>query len=165
MPGGKVARERLPSAWLSYAVAGVAGAIALGLIAGSDVMALIPGLYGLEVSVDARAPIGWGLHLVHGGLFAVGFAAFLDTEALGGYRGSPIALTGLGVGYAGLLWVLGWSIVGPALLATMTGFGSVSDVPVWDLAGLAGHIVYGLAIGPARAAITNVPRDEAGAGA
>lgn len=135
----------IPSNWLSYAVAGVAGAVAIGSMVGSDALALIPSLYGLEGTVEAHAPIGWGIHLVHGAVFAVVFAILV--ERLGVDEGSWLAITGLGLVYAFLLWGVGWSIVGPAWLeAAVDFFGS--GEPTFDAAALVGHLVYGLAIGP-----------------
>lgn len=144
-----------PDGWLSFAIAGAAGAIALGLVVGNDTLVLVAGLYGAEGSREASILIGWAVHVLHGVVFGVAFARLLDAVGSSGIESSWLRSTGWGLAYATTLWLVGWSLVGPVWLAAVTNF--PADIPTWDVAALAGHVVYGLAIGPARVAIRTPP--------
>jgi hypothetical protein len=128
------------------AIAGAIGAIGLGLIVGNGAMRLVAGLYGAE-----GTSLGWILHIFHGIVFAVALGAIVRRKGVGPETGSraPFAI---GLAFAGLLWVVGWSVIGPEWLRFIIGFGS--GAPSWNLSGFLGHMVYGLAVGAGLFAMT-----------
>lgn len=135
-----------PPGWLAFAAAGVAGAGVLGVLVGNGAMALIAGLYAFVGPWVEGAAIGWGLHLVHGAVFAVLFGFGLDRMSGQATSLPPWKLATAGLVFAGALWLVGWSVVGPRLLEVVIDFGDGG--PSWDGVALLGHALYGLAIGP-----------------
>jgi len=133
--------------WSPIAIAGAIGAIGLGLIVGNGAMGLIAALYGAE-----GALLGWIFHIVHGIVFAVALGAIVRRKGVEPEKGPRVPFA-IGLAFAGLLWVVGWSLIGPEWLRFIIDFGS--GAPSWDLSGFIGHIVYGLAVGAGLFAMTN----------
>ncbi|WP_331235281.1 histidine kinase [Natronorarus salvus] len=146
--------------WLGGALGGAIGAVGFGALAflldPEFLEATVPGLYGVE----AATGIGVALHLVHGAVLGLVFAAILGSDAFARTVGEEPVLgdtaatvrAGLaGLAYGVAIWALLPVVVVPLWAA---GTGIEAEVPTLALESLLGHVVYGLLLGATYAAVT-----------
>jgi len=132
--------------WQSGALAGFVATVVTGLMTTLTdfgvVWRSVAGLYGLEEFLVA----GWVVHLVHGTLFGIGFAALLSDPGL--YRLSDWAWKTVlaGVVYGLVLAVAGAGFIMPVWLA-LVGFTAAPPTPNVTTSLLAWHLVYGVVLG------------------
>jgi len=137
--------------------AGVAGGLVGGLVFGAMMSVMtppvlemgIPAMYGIEGPAGA---IGWAIHMSHGAVIALGFAAIAGlkpdvSESIG-------TSLGVGAGYGLLVWVALAVIVMPIWLGAV-GFGGAPPLPNIGVESLVGHVVYGVVLGGVYAAVAN----------
>lgn len=127
--------------WFGAAVGGLLGAAVFGAMMHAmmtDVIVMmIPAMYGLAPG----ATTGWAIHLVHGVIFGLVYAALVTPAAVRQYAGRPT--TGLGVGavYGLLVWVVAAAVIMPIWL------GMPEMVPDLNPMSAIGHVVFGAVLG------------------
>jgi hypothetical protein len=138
--------------WGRAAVAGVVATVAFGALqhatGGSGaIRAAFPALYGLGPSLA----VGWLVHLFHGAVLGVGYAAVVSAPPL---RDRAAGLGGgvaLGAAYGVVTTVaLAWLLM-PVWLGAV-GFPQAPPVPNVGANSLVGHLVYGVVLGALYAA-------------
>jgi uncharacterized membrane protein YagU involved in acid resistance len=107
----------------------------------------IPALYTL--APPPSGALGWIVHLSHGAVFGVGFAALA--------RAVPVEFTtprsaGVGVAYGAALWVVAAGLLMPVWLQVV-GFSQAPPVPNFALPSLLWHAVFGVVLGAAYPAV------------
>ncbi|WP_430504110.1 DUF6789 family protein [Haloparvum sp. PAK95] len=132
-------------AWKGGVLAGIAGGVVMGAML-SVMMApvlemAIPSLYGIAGPAGA---VGWVIHVSHGAVLGVAFAAILQTKP--GVGGSIGKSAGAGAAYGVGIWVVLAAIVMPVWLGTV-GFGGAPSVPNFNPMSLVAHVVYGVVLG------------------
>jgi len=140
-----VGGETIGRTWSGAAVAGLAGGLAFGvLLQAMGTMPTIAALYGSE-----SVAVGWIAHLFHSVVFGLVFAAaVVRTE----YRDADLGtLAAIGAGYGVVLWLVAAAVAMPLWLGAL-GLDAPS-VPNLDAASVAGHLVYGVVLGAAFAAV------------
>ncbi|GAA0543285.1 histidine kinase [Halorubrum ejinorense] len=137
--------------------AGVVGGLAGALVFGAMMSALTPGV--LEMAIPAMygvggpaGAVGWAIHMGHGAVLGVAFAGIVDlrpelSESIG-------ASLGVGAGYGLLVWVALAVIAMPIWLGAV-GFPGAPPLPNVGVESLVGHVVYGIVLGGAYAAVAN----------
>jgi len=139
--------------WKAGVAGGLAGSIVFGLIMTYLIPApmlavVIPSMYGLA---PPAAPVaGWIIHLSHGAVLGVGFAALLALRpAIGERTGSAL---GAGAAYGLVVWLVLAVFVMPVWLSAV---GSPANPPLPNVSALSaiGHLAYGVALGAAYAAL------------
>lgn len=132
--------------WRAGAAAGFVAAAVMGVaITLTELATLrvaIAGLYGFEGSLLA----GWTVHLLHGTLFGLGFAAILSDPGLYRLTDWWWKTVAAALVYALILAVVGAGFVMPIWLE-FVGVGSVATVPHLTVPLIAWHLVYGLVLG------------------
>ncbi|WP_200531020.1 histidine kinase [Halorubrum sp. LN27] len=137
--------------------AGVAGGLVGGLVFGAMMSIMTPGvlqmgipaMYGIE---GPAGTVGWTIHVSHGAVIGVGFAAIGDLKPdLGGSVGTSL---GVGAGYGLLVWAALAVIVMPIWLGAV-GFPGAPPLPNVGVESLVGHAVYGTVLGGVYAALAN----------
>jgi hypothetical protein len=136
---------RTNQSWRLGVAAGVLGAAAmaalmLGTGARSVLAGAIPGLYGLAPPPTPAA--GLAVHLSHGAVLGVGFAALVGVAGLD----TPRGVVAGGLAYGVLAWVLLAVLVMPLWLGTV-GFPSPPPFPNVAPPSLLWHAVYGTVAG------------------
>jgi len=129
--------------WQEGIVAGVAGgavmAVWLLLVNPRTLVGAIPGLYGLS-----GMGAGWAIHLTHGALFGVVFAALSSSAD------SRSTTIGIGLGFGVVLWFIGAGTIMPIWLQSVGFPGAVGlSVPNLRPPILVAHLVYGAVVGVA----------------
>jgi len=134
--------------WQAGVVGGIAGAAVMGVLVSvmnAAVLAgAIPALYGLSGGIA-----GWVVHLSHGAVLGVAFAALV--RALGGDR-STGTVVGLGLLWGVLAWVGLAALVMPVWLAAV-GFPMAPPFPNFAPPSLLWHAAYGGVLGVAYAGL------------
>lgn len=131
----------VPRHLLAVGVGGIGAGVAMGMainaVTGS--VAVIGALYG------APSPaVGWLTHLFHSVVFAVAFAALLRGSGhLASWRPARRSVA-LGVEFGILLWLFAAGVVMPVWLRAA---GVPATLPNLTLAGLGGHLLWGLVVG------------------
>ena len=129
--------------WQTGTVAGLVGSVVMGVLLTTQmtpvIEAAIPAMYGLEGGLA-----GWIVHVSHGAVLGVGFAAAL--VAANGTDWSLAKTTGAGVAYGVVLWVVLAVLVMPVWLDAI-GFANAPALPNVSPMSLVGHVAYGLATG------------------
>ena len=124
--------------WQAGVIGGIAGSIAFGaMMAMMEPMMLeemIPMMYGLEGGLA-----GWIVHISHGAVLGVVFAAILVVA--GKPDLGPAASAGVGLGYGIVVWAALAVVVMPVWL------GMPEMVPNVDVGSLVGHAIYGVLLG------------------
>lgn len=132
-------------AWQAGVVGGILGSVAFGVLmvamAPAMLEAMIPAMYGLEGGIA-----GWIVHVSHGAILGVVFAAVL--AGAGRPHLGITSAAGAGVVYGLVVWATLAVVVMPVWL------GMPEMVPNLDVGSLVGHVVYGLILGVAYAALT-----------
>lgn len=111
------------------AIAGIVGSAVMGVLLFAqmpDVVEMaIPAMYGVS---GPAVPVGFGMHLVHGAVFGVIFAAALSQPSIGEWATSRLGTLALGVGYGVSLWVVAAVVVMPLWLSAV-GFPAAPPLP------------------------------------
>ncbi|RLM91019.1 histidine kinase [Halobellus sp. Atlit-38R] len=135
------------NAWQYGVVAGVVAAIVMGGLMAMQMRPVlevaIPSMYFLTGGFA-----GFTIHVAHGAVLGVVFAAIASTQA-----DLTIAKsTALGVGYGVVLWIVLAVLVMPIWLSVV---GSPANPPLPNVSvmSLVGHVVYGVVLGGAYAAL------------
>ncbi|MFU8868613.1 histidine kinase [Natronococcus sp.] len=133
--------------WQAGVVGGIVGAIAFGAMMAMQMPAMlemgIPAMYGLEGGLA-----GWIVHVSHGAVLGVVFAAVLAVAGQS-HRGI-VRTTLLGLGYGIVVWAALAVVVMPIWLSAV-GFPMAPPFPNVDVGSLMGHAVYGVVLGAAYA--------------
>jgi len=138
--------------FVSSTLAGVLGTVAFGAlfhaIGETGLMTeMIPALYGLGPSLT----VGWIIHLLHGAVLGVIFAAAVSYSPYSNYLEDTTKSVGLGLGYGVITTVLLAAVLMPVWLGAV-GVEAPSP-PNFDPMGLIGHLIYGAVLGAAYPAI------------
>lgn len=129
--------------------AGVGGGLVGGLVFGVLMSMMVPGVLRMAIPAmyGIQGPaglIGWVLHMSHGAVIGLGFAA------LAGWKPDLVATTGKSVGvgavYGLVVWLLLAVIVMPIWLGAV-GFGGAPPLPNVGMESFVGHLVYGAVLG------------------
>ncbi|WP_336359941.1 histidine kinase [Haladaptatus sp. ZSTT2] len=134
--------------WLGAAVAGLLATLAFGgfqtAMGSSGVIAnALPALYGIQGPALAA---GWGIHLVHGAIFGIVYAAFVSTEPLREYAAKLPTGAVLGIAFSVLQTIVAVGFIMPLWLQAV-GFPAAPPVPNLALSSFIGHAVYGVVLG------------------
>lgn len=131
--------------WPAAIIGGLIASVIMGgmlLMKMRGVLAMaIPAMYGIE---GPALLVGFGLHLFHGAVLALGFAAL--AHVVPGVVDSIGKSLVAGVGYGILVWVVAAAIVMPIWLST-AGFPQAPPLPNFNPMSLIAHIVYGAVLG------------------
>ena len=134
--------------WGVGVVGGIAGATVMAVlmsVMNAAVLAgAIPALYGLSGGIA-----GWVVHLSHGAVLGVVFAAILRAAGEDRAAGS---IVGLGLLWGVITWVALAALVMPVWLSTV-GFPMAPPVPNFAPPSLLWHAVYGGVLGVAYAGL------------
>ena len=134
--------------WQAGVVGGLAGSAVMGILISvmnpAVLEAAMPALYGLSGGVA-----GWVVHLSHGAVLGVTFAAIV--QAAGSDR-SAGAIVGLGLFWGVVTWVGLAALVMPVWLSAV-GFPMAPPFPNFAPPSLLWHVVYGGVLGVGYAAL------------
>lgn len=134
-------------AWQYGVAAGIVAAIAMGALMAMQMRAVlevaIPSMYFLTGGLA-----GFTIHVAHGAVLGVGFAAVAATQTE-----LPMARSAaLGVGYGVVVWLVLAVVVMPIWLSAV-GSPASPPLPNVSATSLVGHVVYGAVLGVAYAAL------------
>jgi hypothetical protein len=131
--------------WQAGVGAGLLGAVAFGavmaVVAPGALTAAIPAMYGLS-----GGAAGTFIHLSHGAILGVAFAAILRARPDFGSNTTRATIAGAVYGVA--LWLALAAFVMPVWLSTV-GFAGAPPLPSLDPISLVGHVLYGIVLGAA----------------
>ncbi|WP_254279892.1 histidine kinase [Haloarcula marina] len=134
--------------WQAGVVGGIAGAAVMAVLISvmnpGVLTGAIPGLYGLSGGVA-----GWAVHLSHGAVLGVVFAAVVESGIVDRSVGSTV---GLGILWGVVAWVVLAALVMPVWLSAV-GFPAAPPFPNFAIPSLLWHVVYGGVLGVAYAAL------------
>lgn len=133
---------------VSSALAGMVGTLAFTAyfvaIGNTGVVrAAIPALYGIS---GPSLAIGAVIHLVHGAILGVVYAAIVSATGYGHHLDEVKKAAVWGVGYGVATTVLLAALLMPVWLSAV-GFSGAPDVPNVSVNGLVGHVLYGAFLG------------------
>ncbi|WP_311170332.1 ATP-binding protein [Halobellus ordinarius] len=137
--GGGVSAGSLGVAAAAATVAGFVMGVPLSLVQGS--IPVIGALYGMPSPVA-----GWTVHMFHSVVFGLGFVALLSTPRLIRYRSESAVAAVLGGLYGTAVWFVAAGFVMPVWLRVI---GLPATIPNLELAGLFGHLLWGVTLGAA----------------
>lgn len=139
--------------WKAGVAGGLVGSAVFGLVMAYVIPApllevVIPSMYGL--APPAAPVLGWVIHMSHGAVIGVGFAALVGAKP-------DLAATvekslGIGAAYGLVVWAVLAVIVMPIWLSAV---GSPANPPLPNLSMLSaiGHLLYGVVLGVVYAAV------------
>jgi len=104
---------------------------------------VIPALYGIQGPNPVAA---WAIHLVHGSLLGVGFAAVASTGRLRRYARDVTTGAGLGLLYGAVLTVVAVGVLMPLWLRAV-GFPNAPPLLTIQPPSLVSHLAYGVVLG------------------
>lgn len=138
--------------------AGVAGGLVGSAVFGAMMAMMVPGvlegaipsMYGLE---PPNMAAGFAIHLVHGAVLGVVFAAVVGVGGLGG--ASARKLAGAGLAYGLVVWAVLAVVVMPIWLQAV-GFPPAPEVPNVGMESFVGHAVYGVLLGAVYYALSDL---------
>ncbi|MFC6837440.1 histidine kinase [Halomarina ordinaria] len=129
-------------AWRAGVLAGILAGAVMGVLLTVQMTPVIevaiPSLYGLEGGLA-----GWVVHVAHGAVLGVGFAALVRAA---GVETTVARSLALGLAYGVVLWVVLAVLVMPVWLGAV-GAPMVPPLPNVDPMSLVGHLVYGAVLG------------------
>jgi hypothetical protein len=132
--------------WRAGGIAGLTAALATGVVISvvrpTTLRSGIAGLYGFEGSLAA----GWVVHLVHGTLFGVVFAALLADPVLSRVDQWFWKTVVASVVYGIVLAVFGVGFVVPVWLA-LVGVETTLATPGVSVSVISWHVLYGVVLG------------------
>ncbi|SFR30335.1 MULTISPECIES: DUF6789 family protein [Halorubrum] len=141
--------------WKAGVAGGLAGSAVFGLVMTYAIAApllevVIPSMYGL--APPAAPFVGWVIHMAHGAVLGVGFAALVGLRPSVG--GDVSKSLGAGAAYGIAVWVALAVIVMPIWLSAV---GSPANPPLPNVSAMSavGHLAYGVVLGGAYAALAN----------
>ncbi len=127
-------------AWQAGVAGGLVGSLAFGammaMMSPMMLTEMIPGMYGLEGGLA-----GWIVHMSHGAVIGVVFAALASAGPLREYTGTTGGAAVAGLVYGIAVWASLAVIVMPIWL------GMPEMVPNLDMGSLVGHSLYGVILG------------------
>ena len=133
--------------WQAGVLGGIVGAAVMAILVSAmnppTLAKAIPALYGLSGGIA-----GWVVHLSHGAVLGVVFAAIAETadaDSLG-------TTVGLGLGWGVVTWIGLAALVMPIWLGTV-GFGGAPPFPNFAVPSLVWHVVYGVVLGAVYAVV------------
>jgi uncharacterized membrane protein YagU involved in acid resistance len=133
-------------AWQLGVLGGILAAVAFGAMMSvmmtPVIETAIPAMYGLSGGLA-----GWIIHVSHGAVIGVAFAALAEP-----FLDSPGQTLLAGALYGVVVWAVLAVLVMPVWLQT-AGFAGAPAVPNVSQQSLVGHVVYGLVLGGAFAAL------------
>jgi hypothetical protein len=136
--------------WIGGVVGGIVGAAAMAVLISlmnpPTLAAAIPGLYGL--TPPPNGVLGWVVHLSHGAIFGVIFAAVMTAPSVSSYADDLVPSLGIGVAYGVVIWVVAAALLMPIWLG-LVGFPSPPPFPNFALPSLLWHAVFGAVLGGA----------------
>ena len=134
--------------WQAGVVGGIAGAtvmaILISLMNAAVLQGAIPALYGLAGGIA-----GWVVHLSHGAVLGVVFAAIVESGIVDRTTGKTV---GLGLLWGAITWVGLAALVMPLWLSAL-GFPMAPPIPNFAIPSLLWHVVYGGVLGVAYAGL------------
>ena len=134
--------------WQAGVVGGIAGAtvmaVLISVMNAAVLEGAIPGLYGLFGGIA-----GWAVHLSHGAVLGVVFAAIVESGVVGRSVGRVV---GLGLLWGVVTWIGLAALVMPLWLSAV-GFPMAPPFPNFAVPSLLWHAVYGGVLGVAYAAL------------
>ncbi|WP_090383851.1 DUF6789 family protein [Natronobacterium texcoconense] len=137
-----VGRGTVLEPWQAGTVGGIVAAIAFGILMSIQTPAVlemgIPAMYGLEGGL-----VGWTIHVAHGAVLGVVFAALVSTT---NRDLTPRGTLAAGLVYGLVVWALLAVLVMPVWLSTV-GFEMAPAFPNVDTMSLMGHAIYGIVLG------------------
>ena len=145
-------REGMVAPWLAGVIGGLVGALGFGLVMVFVIPApvlevAIPNMYGIGATPDNPAELfGWIIHLSHGAILGVVFAALLRVEAVGTVATDTARTAVVGLLYGIVIWVVLAVIVMPIWLGAV-GFPGAPPLPNVSELSLLGHALYGVLLG------------------
>ncbi|MGQ3329854.1 MULTISPECIES: histidine kinase [Halorubrum] len=133
--------------WKAGVVGGLTGSVVFGLVMTyaipNPLLAIvIPSMYGL--APPAAPFVGWVIHMSHGAVLGVGFAALVGLRpSIGGNAAKSL---GVGAAYGIAVWIALAVIVMPIWLSAV---GSPANPPLPNVSALSalGHLAYGVVLG------------------
>lgn len=134
--------------WVAAAIAGVVATVAFGTLQHATgnvgaIKAAFPAMYGLGPSLA----VGWAIHLFHGAVLGLVYAAVASTGLLRGYAGRIVGGVGLGIAYGVLTTVvLAWILL-PIWLNAVGFIPQTPPLPNVNPDSLVWHLVYGVVLG------------------
>jgi hypothetical protein len=133
---------------ISSALAGVLGTVGFGgfflAIGNTGTIAMaIPALYGIT---GPSLMIGGLIHLIHGVILGVIYAAIISATGYGHHLDDVKKATAWGLGYGVTTTVLLAAVLMPVWLSTV-GFPNAPTAPNFNPMGLVGHLIYGALLG------------------
>lgn len=144
--GGVLALEK----WQAGLLGGIVGALAFGAMMAMQVPGVlevaIPSMYGFGPGAGA---IGFAIHVAHGAVLGVVFAAILDLTGLDASLDDNLKTGVAGLGYGLVVWLLLAALLMPLWLEAV---GSMADPPFPNIGpqsvpSILGHAVYGVVLG------------------
>jgi hypothetical protein len=141
--------------WKAGVAGGLAGGVVFGLLMTYVIPApllevVIPSMYTL--APPAAPFVGWVIHMAHGAVLGVGFAALVGLKpSLGESAGKSL---GAGAAYGLVVWIGLAVIVMPIWLSAV---GSPANPPLPNVSVMSaiGHLAYGVVLGGAYAGFAN----------
>lgn len=134
--------------WQAGVVGGIAGAtvmaVLISVMNAAVLEGAIPALYGLSGGIA-----GWVVHLSHGAVLGVVFAAIIESDI--GDRSAGIVV-GLGLLWGAITWV-GLAALTMPLWLSAVGFPMAPPFPNFAIPSLLWHVVYGGVLGVAYAGL------------
>jgi len=131
--------------WKAGILSGAVASIVMGVLivfTGSNELGLIAGLYGAPQTVGASAVV----HVFHGVLFGLLFAAIQSDPALHHATDRPVKGTLVGTVFGIVLGIVGAGLILPMWVQSI-GLDSTMTVPHITPLVLGWHIVYGAVLG------------------
>ncbi|WP_252699975.1 histidine kinase [Natronosalvus vescus] len=142
--------------WQAGVVGGLLGSIAFGaimvfVIPDPVLEVAIPSMYGIEATPDSPAEgAGWVIHLSHGAVLGVVFAAILSIGAVRTWVDTVLKTAIVGLVYGVVVWAALAVVVMPIWLDAV-GFPGAPPLPNVAPLSLLGHALYGVVLGIAYA--------------
>ncbi|MFB6122217.1 MAG: histidine kinase [Haloferacaceae archaeon] len=148
--------RRTEVSWSNGALGGFLGTLAFGAVqyavgAVGIIAVAIPALYGIS---GPNLLAGWLIHLFHGVVLGLVYAAVVSTTSLREYGTRLTGGVVLGLGYGVVTTVVLAALVMPVWLGAV-GFPNAPPLPNFTVPSLVFHLVYGVVLGGTYAARTD----------
>lgn len=138
--------------WQAGVAGGLIGSFGFGLIMAYVISApvlevAIPNMYGIEATpAEPAAMIGWVIHMAHGAVLGVVFAAALRIDAISEFASDTMKTGIVGLVYGVLTWV-GLAVILMPIWLEAVGFAGAPSLPNFSELSLLGHAVFGALLG------------------
>lgn len=148
------AREQAPGNWKAGVGGGIVGALVFGIqmavMNPGPLQGAIPAMYGFAFP---NGLVGFSIHIAHGAVLGVVFAAIVGTAGLSGEPAQK--QVGAGLGYGLVVWAALAVVVMPIWLQAV-GFPMAPSLPNVGVGSLIGHALYGVVLGGVHYALEGV---------